>query len=356
MKRPLLAIGLASLVVGAWLGLFRAGVAVPIAGASVIAHGPLLVNGFFGTLIGIERAVALDEKWAFGAPALTAASALAAVLGAPAFAPLLATLGAALFLAASIRVVTKQVAAFTLTLAAGAAALFAGDALWLAGHAVPDVVLSWAAFFVLTIGGERLELGRVLRPSRASVIAFAACAGATFVSAIAAAFVPLAARAFGLSCLALSTWLVRHDVARRTVRTRGLPRFAATAMIGGYTWLAIFGALISTLGLFGRPLAYDGALHALFLGFVMSMVFGHAPIVLPAVTGITMPYRPIAYGPLVFLHASVLLRVGADLAGSFEVRRVAVVANALALLAFLVLTLTSLVRAPRPRIAQLSGR
>ena len=36
----------------------------------------------------------------------------------------------------------------------------------------------------------------------------------------------------------------------------------------------------------------------LLLGFVFSMVFGHAPIVLPAVARLRLPYHPVLYLPL----------------------------------------------------------
>jgi hypothetical protein len=56
-------------------------------------------------------------------------------------------------------------------------------------------------------------------------------------------------------------------------------------------------------------MAYDAALHAFFIGFVFSMVFGHAPVILPAVLRVRYPYHPVLYAPLVLLHASLALRV-----------------------------------------------
>ena len=41
----------------------------------------------------------------------------------------------------------------------------------------------------------------------------------------------------------------------------------------------------------GSP-SYDAAVHALALGFVFSMVFGHAPIIFPAVLRVPVPYQP----------------------------------------------------------------
>ena len=51
------------------------------------------------------------------------------------------------------------------------------------------------------------------------------------------------------------------------------------------------------------------ALHAIFVGFVFSMVFGHAPVILPAVLRVRFPYHPALYVPLALLHASLAVRI-----------------------------------------------
>jgi hypothetical protein len=59
---------------------------------------------------------------------------------------------------------------------------------------------------------------------------------------------------------------------------------------------------------------YDAMLHALFLGFVFSMIFAHAPIIFPSITGAAMPFRQAFCGHLGLLQLSLFLRVGGDLA------------------------------------------
>ena len=67
------------------------------------------------------------------------------------------------------------------------------------------------------------------------------------------------------------------------------------------------GVLIAALdGLAPGSPARDAALHAAAVGFVFSMVFGHAPIIVPAIMRVTLPYWPAFYVPLVMLHASLL--------------------------------------------------
>ena len=89
----------------------------------------------------------------------------------------------------------------------------------------------------------------------------------------------------------------------------------------------------------GTP-AYDAALHALLLGFVFSMVFGHAPIILPAVLRVALPYHRSFYVPLQLLHASVALRLLGDALARFELTRWGALGSALALAAFIAVMIT----------------
>jgi hypothetical protein len=160
------------------------------------------------------------------------------------------------------------------------------------GAAVPW----WIAFFALTIGGERLELSRYLKRPRVVRLYFLALAVLLLVT-------PLAPRAMGLALVLLALWLFAFDLARITVRQSGLPRYVAVCLLSGYAWLALGGALLAA------AVATDAALHAIVVGFVFSMVFGHAPVILPAVLRVRLPYHPVLYAPLALLHVSLALRV-----------------------------------------------
>jgi len=81
---------------------------------------------------------------------------------------------------------------------------------------------------------------------------------------------------------------------------------------------------------------FYAALHALTLGFVFSMIFGHALIVLPAVSGLRANYHPGWYLALFSLHASLALRVYAVLRPCAQVWALAARLNALSLLLFIV--------------------
>src|SRR5688572_29544064 len=77
---PFLATALIALVVGVWAGLQRMGWELePHAPSLLVAHGPLMVGGFLGTVIGLERAVALRSRWGYLGPALSGLGVVALI-------------------------------------------------------------------------------------------------------------------------------------------------------------------------------------------------------------------------------------------------------------------------------------
>ena len=248
-------------------------------------------------------------------------------------------------LAASISVALRQRELFMLTLVLGAAAWTGGNLLWLAGFPVYTIVPWWIAFLVLTIAGERLELSRLLPPSAlAKRIFFAIVLLLLAGVALSSVYREAGTLTLGAALLALALWLLCQDIARRTVKGRGLTRFIAVCLLSGYAWLAAGGTVMLVGGLGFGGTIYDAALHAVMLGFVFSMVFGHAPIILPAVLRVAVPYHPYFYVPLALLHGSLLVRFAADIAMQPQWRAWAGAFNAIALLAFLLGTLTAILR------------
>ena len=349
-RLPLLAVGLLSMACGLWLGLVRLGWNLPLPWPDqLIAHGPLMVCGFLGTLISLERAVALGARWGYAAPVLTAAGALALDLG-PAGAPgaLLVTAGSVVMLAMLVVVWRRQPALFILTMALGALAWVVGNAFWLGGASIFRLVFWWMAFLVLTIAGERLELNRVLRPTPAVRAWFVAGIVLMLAGVLVERWRPEpGVRTIGAGLIVLAVWLMRHDVARRTVRQRGLTRFMAVCLLAGYVWLGAGGILALALAPAMPGTIYDATLHAVFLGFVMSMVFAHAPVIFPAVLGVPLGYRPAFYVHAAVLHGSLVLRIAGDLVDSLgRWRAWGGLFNAVALVLFLVNTVWSIASGP----------
>jgi hypothetical protein len=164
----LLALGGLALLAGMWAGLVRLGWGLPpLQPELVAAHGPLMVSGFLGLMIGLERAVALGRGWAFGAPVLAGLGALALVVGLPDAVGAGALVCSSLVLVAVLGRIWRLRPEWPSTLLMlGALAWLVGNLLWLAGRPVLLLVPWWAGFLVFTIAGERLELAQVLLPAR----------------------------------------------------------------------------------------------------------------------------------------------------------------------------------------------
>jgi hypothetical protein len=326
-----------ALVSGVLGGLVRAGTALPAALAgpwlapAAALHAFLMVSCFLGTVIGVERAVALKHPLAFVSPVLSGAAGAAALAGWAA-AVWLAFAASVAFVAVNIEVLRRQAAGHTAVLLAAALAWGVGNALFATGAALGPVIAWWFAFLVLTIAAERLELTRLMPRGPATrallyatLVALVAGAALTSVDSTGGGLL------YGAALLALALWLLRNDVARRTLHTTGLSRYMAACLLAGYAWLAVAGVAWAAHAL-GLPLR-DLALHALAIGFVFSMILGHAPVILPAVARVRLRYGPWFYGPLALLHASLALRLLMAFAEP-QALRWGALGNALAIVAF----------------------
>lgn len=367
----LLAPAAVALLAGLNAGLGLADAPVPVTSARLEGvHGMLMTLGFLGTLIALERAVALRRPWGFLAPALLGAGGLALVLPLPLpVAQVLLVAGCGAFIAVYAALFRRSQDALVLAQAMGAFYAFVAAGLWLFVE-LPDLTPWLISFLVLTIAAERVELARIAMPKSATAVLTGFGVVLTFTLALDLTVPMLGRLMFGLVLLAFVFWLVKHDVARRLIRSKGLPRFSAAALLAGYVWLAVaaltwyasaiapvFAPLLpealawlapanahsqllaATPG--GNPriplseVAYEVALHSAFVGFALSMVIAHASVILPAVLKRPLPYRRIAWVPLVALHAALALRLGAALVdGLAGAWRVGIVATVIAVLLF----------------------
>ncbi|WP_425309873.1 hypothetical protein AADG42_14250 [Ammonicoccus fulvus] len=310
-------------------------------------HGMLMTIGFVGGLIALERAVARGGGFAYAAPLGMALGALLTLT------PLPLWVGATVMLIGTIVLLTNYLPLWSRNRdpavaiqALGAVFAVGACALWLRGVEIPSAVPWLTGFFVLTIAGERVELARVgqllmarevveRREDQAlglGVVLLAVVVGATLWPAV-------GLTVFGLTLIAVAVVFGLRDVARRTIRSTGLPRFSAAGLLAGYAWLIVAGLLWLRPELSGPR--YDAVLHATFLGFVMSMVLAHAPVILPAVLRRPLPYRPVFWVVFGLLHGSLIIRVAGDLFAGDAVRRVGGVLNIVALL-LLVITAASI--------------
>ncbi|EEF27100.1 conserved hypothetical protein [Ricinus communis] len=118
---PLLAAALISLVFGINAGLLRLGVNTVLPTPALQGfHGPLMACGFLGTLISLERAVAIGFRWAYVGPLTAAIGAVTTIAGGWQTGSFLFVLSALVHVVASAFIYRRQPALFTLTLLLGA--------------------------------------------------------------------------------------------------------------------------------------------------------------------------------------------------------------------------------------------
>lgn len=343
---PFMLLAFLTLFAALWAGLLRLGWTLPALTPSLaMAHGPLMIAGFLGTLITLERAVALNQKWMFAPPLLAGLGGLLSLwkeiypIG-----PILLTLASLGGVGILIVIARREFALHTVTMLLGALTWFAGSVLWLLGTPIFQVVFWWQAFLVLTIAGERLELSRVLRVPRLQQILFGGIVGILLTSVIVSTFdLQLGARVNGIMLLALAIWSLRNDIAWRNLNHKlPLTRYIARCLALGFFWLGVGGTLNIVFGAQVAGSRYDAALHAVFIGFVISMIFGHAPIIFPSIIGAQINFLPSFYLHLALLHVSLALRILADFANEQTLRMWGGLLNEAAILLFLAMTVYSI--------------
>lgn len=325
LRIPILLSAVLTLMIAIWAGLGRIGWNIPqLNTAHISLHGPLMVSGFFGILLSLERAVALQKRIYYLGSFLAAAGSISVIL-VPS-----APIGGLLFLLSSVfllgifsKLLLQHWTSHTFIMGIGALCWVIASILWVLAFPIYLIVHWWIGFLLFTIFGERVELGRLARRSGGRnhllilFIAFFIVAAALVMQNYA-----LGMQLIGIALLACSLWLASQDIARKTIRIPGLPRFIAICLLSGYVWLTVAGLTAMLFNVQMAGLAYDLYLHSIFIGFVFSMIFGHAPIILPAIIGIIAQYHKIYYFFLFSLHAGLLLRVLGDLFANPELRRI----------------------------------
>jgi len=338
IKIPIVLLSFIGLLGGIISGLDRLGISIPVIQSDYsIFHGPIMICGFLGTLIGLERAIALNHKIWYFAPILSGVGGFLLIFSVPQklIAKIVITAGSLLFSLVSFEIIRKQRSLATTAMFLGALCWFGGNILWLTGVEISHLVGLWAGFLILTIAGERIELSRYLSLSEGSKKLFIAIIGVVLIGSMVWVIqMTPGQRISGIGLLLLAAWLLRKDIALHTIKKKGQTRFIALALICGFFWLSISGVLnVIFAGKTSGPY-YDAVLHTLFLGFVFSMIFGHAPLVFPSITGVKIPFYKIVYSHLILLHASLVIRIIADIYTSALLRQWSGLFNGLAILLF----------------------
>lgn len=324
---------LLSLLAAVWSGWIRIGWSLP-ADEATAHHGALMVGSFLSTVIFLERAVTFKSKWVLGLPLLNGLSGVWFCLNFPFVAQAFLFIGSLGFCAMCLYFIYKYGELYYYLFFAAAFCLTAGNGLLLQTHFYATAVPWWMGFFLFTIVAERLELSRFLPLTGGQRNLLLLCLLIAFVGLL-IPFHLYGKGVFAAGLLLTSAWLLRFDMAMKSIKKTGQHRYSGILLMIGYVWLIITSALLYAGNV--NAFSYDATLHSFFIGFVISMIFSHAPIILPAVLKLPVkPYRPWLYILFGVMQASLIARVAADILLNPFVRKWAGLINGITLLSFFI--------------------
>jgi len=117
-------------------------------------------------------------------------------------------------------------------------------------------------------------------------------------------------------------------------------------LLFGYGWLVVCGLFMAYGSYSG--LLYDPAVHSFFLGFVFSMIFAHAPIILPGVMKLNgNPFNKSLYIWFYLLQISLLIRIISFFSGTTDLKLWGGFFNGIAILGFFITMMILVVRLKR---------
>lgn len=337
---------LLALVLGVLAGWYRIGwTGIPAGPAG--QHGALMVGSFLGTLICLERAVTIKKRAIFIIPLLSGLSVPFFLLDLHVAAVFMLILASAGLTWMFVHFYHKTKELYHIVMMIGAVCWLMGNLLLLLKNLYPIAATWWIGFLFLTIVGERLELTKFLPVTRLKRSALLS-ATTLFLFGLVLPFHFYGNYFLAAGLILASLWLLKYDMAGKSLRRPGLSRYSGAALLAGYVWLMVAGIFFVKGTLYG--FLYDAALHAFFIGFVFSMIFAHAPIILPGIAGVSYkPYHPTLYIWLILLQVSLVVRIIADLAPNTDLRQWGGMFNGVVILAFFVNMAILVLRARKER-------
>jgi hypothetical protein len=338
---------LLSLLTAIWTGWQRIGWDLPLTNATG-HHGSLMVGSFLATLIFLERCVTFKNKWILLLPIINGLSAVFFITKNPLIAQILLIAGSAGFFIMCCYFIYKFKEFYYYFFLLGAFTLVSGNIILFKTNFYPNAVPWWIGFFLFTIVAERIELSRFLPLNNLKKNTLTTIL-VLFLISLFLPFHSYGRVIFAIALALAGLWLLKFDMARLSLKIKGQHRYSAILLLTGFAWLLVTALLFIA----GNELVffYDAALHSFFIGFVFSMIFSHAPIILPAV--LKMPvkiYRPVLYIWVALLQLSLITRIVAAITGDFDLRKWSGILNGVVILLFFVSVAITLLSEKRKNI------
>lgn len=322
-----------SLLLGIWTGWIRIGWAFPFVSQSPV-HGALMVGSFLSTLISLERTVTNPRKIFLLVPLFNLLSLFAFLANEYSIGYLFLVVGSFGLCIVYLLLYFKFTEMYMLMLLSGGFCLLIGNVILLKSNMYFSAVMWWIAFLYFTIAGERIELTKYLNIKNyvKMVLIFFLL---LYLIAILIPFHGLGGYVAGISMIGSTLWLFKYDMAFKSLKASGQHRYTGILLITGYIWLFITGVFM----IYGASSAflYDAVLHSFFIGFIFSMIFAHAPIILPGVIGVPIkPFNNSLYIWFVLLQLSLILRISVVFTGMSYYKQLGGLLNGIAIIGFFI--------------------
>jgi hypothetical protein len=332
-RLPIILFAMLCLLSGLWSGLNRIGWDIALLPISP-HHGAIMVGGFLGTLIALEKIIPLKKKSLYLIPVLNALSVVFFFSGQPKLSIYILVISSTSLSFVFLYYFRKQRTIIYVLMLLGSICWLTGNILLLTKFFYPLAFPWWAAFALFIIAAERLELMKFLPVSQLRKNIFVLLL-LCFIIGVLLSFHGTGNLICGLALIGTSLWLIQNDVIGINIKKSGILKFVAISLCTGYLALLMTGIFFFSLS--DQWLTYDAIVHSFFLGFVFSMIFAHGPMILPGIMGISItPFNKILYLWLALLQASWLVRIFSDVLIEMELRKVSGLLSAIAILGYFV--------------------
>lgn len=333
---PLVLFSLLLGIVGGWIRIGHTDIIVEGTAAN---HGLLMVGGFLGTLISLERAMVMKHRLWLAVPSMSGLSMLVILFLE------WSTFGKSMLLASSIGLIVimylqsvRHPEIYQYVMSVGAVSWMLGNFMLLYTDLLPSAVPWWIGFILFTIVGERLELSKFLPTPKMAKNALVWLLAFFFVG-MWLPFHGLGNWLMGASVIFISFWLLHYDMAKIASKKENQFKYIGVGLRIGYIWLTLHGIILCFME--SHAMHYDLYLHTFFLGFTFSMIWTHAPIILPMVLNIRHnPYHPVLWFPWGVFQLTLIGRIAFSILSLNDLRQIFGVINGWSILFMFVLMAT----------------
>src|SRR5688572_2573255 len=255
---PIVLFAMICLLSGLWSGLNRIGWDIALLPLTP-HHGAIMVGGFLGTLITLEKIIPLKKKILYLIPVLNALSVIFFFFSQPKIAVYALVVSSIALSFVFLYYFRLQRSLIYVLMFFGAVCWIVGNILVLTTSFYPLAFPWWAAFALFIIAAERLELMKFLPVSQFNKNIFVLLL-LCFLVGVLFSFHGTGNLICGLALIGTSIWLMRHDMIAINIKKTGLPKFVAISLCAGYMALLLTGIFFFSLS--DQWLTYDAIVHS----------------------------------------------------------------------------------------------